>query len=219
MKMAIERNMTLSEVAKEIHENAVEHGWWEGARDLDEIYALIHSEWSEALEEARAGRPDRYFFCYDDDKIGICPNKECALTIDVPCLKRGLKPEGICVELIDGVIRILDYVGYCKDEKKWEYPDGTPDWYFEMCGVEGEEWTKDIQRLPLSGIICMLHKEIAGACRAMQHGEDEEEEDGLLYAATVVWAWIKGRGLDPMKLLLEKHAYNVTRPHKHGKKF
>ena len=36
---------------REIHENAVAHGWWIEDRDFGEICALIHSELSEALEE------------------------------------------------------------------------------------------------------------------------------------------------------------------------
>lgn len=42
--------MDLNEFAKEVHANAVAHGWWETERDPAEIIALIHSEWSEALE-------------------------------------------------------------------------------------------------------------------------------------------------------------------------
>lgn len=45
---------TIRELKKEIHENAVAHGWWEEDRTISEICALIHSELSEALEEARA---------------------------------------------------------------------------------------------------------------------------------------------------------------------
>ena len=44
--------MTVNEFAKEVHENAVAHGWWETARSFPEVAALIHSEVSEALEEA-----------------------------------------------------------------------------------------------------------------------------------------------------------------------
>ena len=216
--MAIDRSMSLVQVAREIHKNAVDHGWWEGERDLDEIYALIHSEWSEALEEARAGRDDVWFACNECLLCDKVSRKECGrYDPAMVCVYRGAKPEGICVELIDGVIRILDYLGYKNDAD--EYADGTPDWYFEMLGEEGEEWTKDIQRLKFGGIVCMLHKETTEAYRAMQHSEDEAEADGLLEAATVVWAWIKGRGLDPMQLLIEKHEYNVTRPYKHGKAF
>lgn len=49
--------MKFGEFAKEVHQNAVDHGWYEAERSVAEIFALIHSEWSEALEEYRAGRP------------------------------------------------------------------------------------------------------------------------------------------------------------------
>ena len=102
--------MLISDLAREVHENAVAHGWWEEERKRPEILALIHSEWSEALEEARAGRPMVWYRCEQD--LEPC-DESCDLFVDGKCADhdRGEKPEGIAVELIDGCIRILDYIG------------------------------------------------------------------------------------------------------------
>ena len=77
--------MTLNEWAQAIHDNAVDHGWWDEPRSFGEIVALCHSELSEALEADRKGEP-------------------------LVWVDNG-KPEGIAVELIDCMIRILDWLG------------------------------------------------------------------------------------------------------------
>lgn len=101
-----ERN-TLNALSKEIHENAAKHGWWEDERNFGETIALCHSELSEALEEERAGNPV------------------------VWCGENG-KPEGTYVELIDCIIRILDYLGHVNADaeaiirEKMAFNEGRP---------------------------------------------------------------------------------------------
>jgi len=99
----------LNELAKEIHEIAVEHGWWDTPPNFPEIIALCHSELSEALEEYRDGKANLYFECPYHDTRSKCPDSfdGCQQGKNRGCNQR--KPEGIAVELADAIIRILDY--------------------------------------------------------------------------------------------------------------
>ena len=106
--------MNINEFAKEVHQNAVEHGWWDEPRTFGEIIALCHSELSEALEEYRAGRPMVYRICRASDGCP-CDREACgdwnpeSGTCELGVMDE--KPEGIAVELCDCIIRILDYLG------------------------------------------------------------------------------------------------------------
>ena len=109
--------MLVRELADIIHENAVAHGWWDEERAATEIVALIHSEWSEALEEGRKGAPMAYIEVVQDWQgyrvdVRIERGEDGRYVGEDGTVYTGrYKPEGIAVELIDGCIRILDWRG------------------------------------------------------------------------------------------------------------
>lgn len=105
----------INQVAREIHENAVEHGWWDEERGFPEVIALCHSELSEALEEYRSGRPNEWYACTEEESGEVCNPEDqydCRnYDKQEICKYRSKKPEGIAVELADCIIRILDWCG------------------------------------------------------------------------------------------------------------
>lgn len=97
----------LNKLAKEVHQNAVEHGWWKEERSFGDIIALIISEPIEALEEYRNGHKPTEIY-------GKCTTPDFNCSEGRSCWFGGCdryKPEGIPIELADCIIRILDYCG------------------------------------------------------------------------------------------------------------
>lgn len=103
----------ITELMKQIHENAKAKGWWETPRDPLAIHMLIVGEIAEAMEEVRNGKPDYYWNHLHNGVIEKNPEDNFTLHSDagVP-----LKPEGELVELADAIIRIMDYCGH----KGWD---------------------------------------------------------------------------------------------------
>ena len=202
--------MLISELAKAVHENAVAHGWWDDDREAPEIIALIHSEWSEALEEARAGRPNVYRLCNDcdDGPCDVEPDEATACGFKA----KEHKPEGVCVELIDGCIRILDYAG--KLEADFTDNDGSP------SSMESLYSDSNVAKTPdnVAHLLAYLHLFTSQAF-AESNALIPCNMLGLANAMAAALSWVKKQGLDPLAILLEKHEYNKTRPYKHGKKF
>lgn len=201
----------LQAFAREVHKNAVEHGWWEGERKSSTIRALIVSEFSEALEEARAGRPMVWHKCNDPaEGLEICElNAECPCKVDMfdcDCHAYDAKPEGIAVELIDGCIRILDCLEY-----EGLVLERLSAWMERAKLITNVELEKNIQDLDLDDLIDFGEYLVNRSRDLKQYY--------LSAAFGLVWEWLQKQSLSPEWIIRNKHRYNRTRPYKHGKVF
>lgn len=182
--------MNLTEFAKEVHENAIEHGWCENPRTFGELISLCHAELSEALEEYRDGRPMEYV---NDAETGE--------RITDPAQFNGRKPEGIAVEMADCLIRILD----CAEEFGIDCSDVEPaNFHFA-----------DIDDFP--EVISELHYILADdwfMYKVLNH-----VESCIIHTAREIIAWLEHNyGENWMDMVRRKHEYNKTRPYRHGGK-
>jgi len=211
--------MLISELAKAVHENAVEHGWWDEDREAPEVGALIHSEWSEALEEARAGKPLAYIEVftgsYRDPVYMIIPRNAEGKYIAPWGDEYHGKPEGVAVELIDGCIRILDYMGKLGVEISYNDDEESDSDIESLYSDEILEIVPD----KISKLIALLHRYTTLSIFEQKHTRDVLDPYYMLSTMATALSWVKKQGLDPLAILLEKHEYNKTRPYKHGKKF
>lgn len=201
--------MKMNKFAAEVHQNAVEHGWWDEERSFGEIIALCHSELSEALEEYRAKQPMVYFVVeMDDGKGGTYP----AIREDIISEEdfAGEKPEGIAVELADCIIRILDWYGKeGLDTDALLLEAGI----ITMCDLPTPVYGS------FGNFIAMLHNllSMAYACWCNASGTSAS---ALRLAKCIreIMEWAKENGVDMEMVLDIKNEYNKGRPYRHGGK-
>lgn len=111
----------LTTLASQIHADNRAKGFWDEPRSLCETTMLIVTELAEAVEEDRAGRAGVWYL--HPDGVAFAANDEDVIHRDggtvhhrndldgVPDFGLPLKPEGVDVELIDALIRLLDLLG------------------------------------------------------------------------------------------------------------
>ena len=105
----------LNTLAKDIFEANVAKGFWDHDRPLTETTMLIVTELAEAVEEGRAGNADVYYrdlvygMLYDAEMVEVGDDR--LARVGLAHRDRPLKPEGVDVELIDALIRLLDLLG------------------------------------------------------------------------------------------------------------
>jgi hypothetical protein len=192
----------------EIHNYAKEKGWWDSPRSTKSIYALFHSEISEAVEEARkpAFDPD-LMDMYHIRKDTVFKNdlKEIKETPIAGVIWDGgvcvTKPEGIGVELIDMVIRVLDYMG----NEGIEFRD------LEYESEVNINWND------LSAFT-EIHKNLSLAGAYAEDGMVVEEQEYLGKAIDITSLYFTSFGWNFWEVFDAKHSFNTTRERRHGNK-
>lgn len=212
---------TILALAKEIHENAVAHGWWEKPRSMGNLLSLVHSELSEALEAYRNGEQLFYY-------VGCDLSSHCDSENGVPAFQEGLesplrkgesctegKPDGIAIELVDAVIRILDmfekhgvgfkvFVEARSMLDRGDIREAAPEIFYD------DAFFPDF--------INVLHDTVSESSLGIRCFSEYRWARGLAVIVVLVDKWMQGHGLQLYELIGIKHEYNKTRPYRHGNK-
>ena len=230
--------LNLNEFARQVHENAKKHGFWESKITGGELVAWLHSELSESYEEHRLNHPMVWYSCTDANGEGVAITatsegepkvslsvsatqsgadgkarqeycgKNGICTTKFSCAYRNPKPEGIAVELIDVCLLILDYVGAVGIHME------NCSSIRSMIDLLSDECRRSIQSMNFPDFIAQMHMEVSAA---YQMNSPEGFVHALLPTQGMIFYWIEAEGLDPEAILLEKFHYNENRPYKHGR--
>lgn len=202
-----------TDLAIDIHKNAVAHGWWEGDREVGEVFALFLSEASEALEEFRNQKPPIYFFRsageigrFQFDKMETDLSKW-----------NGEKLEGMAVELADVVIRLFD----ASQAYNWGLEKFKAYTVAEMTQNGQKRWKA---RTKTFGKFVLLIQQTIGYAYAEYCDKEKDisiiniDTEILKDAISFIYAYCDEQGWDIDKAIRLKHEYNKTRQYKHGGK-
>lgn len=116
------------------------------------------------------------------------------------------KPEGVAVELVDCVIRVFDYAGYvcCSD--------------FYSILIADRNLAGAVNGMDFYELISRAHEALSVALEAYRTGDVDGVLDGVARCCNWVFAYLGREDICIQGILREKHAYNETRPYRHGGK-
>jgi NTP pyrophosphatase (non-canonical NTP hydrolase) len=215
-----------NQLAEEMHQNAVDHGWYEPAPSMTSVLTNIHGELSEAWEAYRDHRPMIYSGC----AIGLacsdatfselaCP--EC--TIDAAdasdsCKHATGKPEGIAIELADVVIRMLDICGH----EQLDIATAMEQTPALMNSYARTFLRQENANKSFADLLAYLHEVVSCAHVEYRVTPDKADRNTESYFAECILLISDYIARNSNTTLAEcirlKHAYNRTRPYRHGGK-
>jgi hypothetical protein len=174
------------------HRNAVAHGWWNDCKGPDG--ALL-------AERVQASIPEKVALIHSElsEALGEYrndPKNLTAVNFD------GAKPTGFMTELADVVIRVADLLGALK-HAQWDI----------ASFVNPYAWGGGCDPVPTR--LAALHRI---ASEAYAYRGDAVGGISLVWLVSATKTLAEDVGGDLKRVIQIKHAYNMTRPFRHGGK-
>lgn len=195
----------LCDFAKDAHDLAKIKGWYDTPRRWSQLLMLIQGEFHEANEDLRRGRAPGAIFdsagaalevvdgvLYYAAPLGKPRGRPFAIPYDV---KLHGKIAGFIVEIADVVIRCLDAITYASTKPLITQPP-SPNDIAALAKLAADEFVE----------------------AALEITQDTNVRD-LSDVVRTCLEWCEAHGLPLWAVMQAKHAYNRTRPRKHGKAY
>ena len=196
--------MNLTDLQREAHAIAKDHGWWDEERTFGDLIALVHSELSEALEAYRVNGIDSWL----ERQYPHSRDTQPLTHLDVP--EEGDKPAGVASELADVVIRVADMAEFLEKDLATPLEElGT--------GDTSQNWSRVLKGFGDWIALCSLF-----LYDALREGWVNPDRDYWVHALAASVRCVQDTaahyGIDLDAAIEAKMEYNRTRSYRHGGK-
>ena len=191
----------LNNLAKEIHQNAKDKGFWDSPRNTGELFMLIISEASEALEAHRKVRKaDLKQFALPNN--GNVTDEQWFKISFENCIK-----DTTADEIADVVIRILDYCASQEIEIKPALLSTT------LISLDSENFGANLFQ------ICGEIQRAGEYALTNDIWDSAKSKDNIHSALALIIQLCEREEIDLLKHIELKMRYNATRERMHGKAY
>jgi len=191
----------LNDLSKQIHQNAKDKGFWDSPRNTGELFMLIISEASEALEAHRKGRKaDLKKFALPNN--GNVTDEQWFKISFENCVK-----DTTADEIADVVIRILDYCASQEIEIKPALLSTT------LISLDSENFGANLFQ------ICGEIQRAGEYALTNDIWDSAKSKDNIHSALALIIQLCEREEIDLLKHIELKMKYNATRERMHGKSY
>lgn len=188
--------LNYSQLAAEIHDNSLKHGWWENKPSTEHFFTLVVCELAEAVE---ADRKNKWAHIPNPIPAGTWCSPQIFHTANVHFRENfeARIKDTVEDELADAAIRLLDIAG----AHKYNFSQPFTGYYSTMVSLENS-FTENIGRIMACVLCTSLTAYNRVGCSLTQ----------------IIWL-AEQMGIDLAWHIKHKMLYNASRPYKHGKAY